>query len=294
MAPDAGSTLNLGNEIQRANSFPMEPTKNDGKYKVDKFGFITNMDTQGNVVDNDTAGMNARQAQSDRPGKTQQKQQQKERQWNTMMSSWDTTTRRRKRLSKQLRKGLPDSMRGRVWALLGEVPKKIEKQQQTGDMAFHQYVQKSLESYGDIDPKNKNQNMISTRLVNSTSFRETQETIERDIHRTYPRHSMFHDYDSDGEDDDADQLKSLSDDDVEGLIEELDQHQKKKVHHRPDKYKGNAATAEGGQASLRRVLRAYSVYDRDVGYCQGMNFIAGMFLTFMSEEEAFWLLVGAF
>jgi len=28
-----------------------------------------------------------------------------------------------------------------------------------------------------------------------------------------------------------------------------------------------------------------------VGYCQGMNFIAAMFLTFLSEEESFWLLV---
>ncbi|KAL3781984.1 hypothetical protein ACHAW5_006074 [Stephanodiscus triporus] len=46
-----------------------------------------------------------------------------------------------------------------------------------------------------------------------------------------------------------------------------------------------------GQGSLRRVLRAYSMYDTDVGYCQGMNFIAAMFLTFLSEEESFWLLV---
>ena len=51
------------------------------------------------------------------------------------------------------------------------------------------------------------------------------------------------------------------------------------------------SVAEGGQAKLRRVLRAYSIYDTDVGYCQGMNFIAGMFITFMEEEEAFWLLV---
>ncbi|KAL7561705.1 hypothetical protein ACA910_016467 [Epithemia clementina (nom. ined.)] len=51
------------------------------------------------------------------------------------------------------------------------------------------------------------------------------------------------------------------------------------------------ADAVGGQASLRRVLKAYSVYDREIGYCQGMNFVAGMFLTLMPEEEAFWLLV---
>ena len=50
------------------------------------------------------------------------------------------------------------------------------------------------------------------------------------------------------------------------------------------------AVAIGGQASLRRVLRAYAAYDPEVGYCQGMNFIAAMFLTFMSEERSFWLL----
>ena len=49
-----------------------------------------------------------------------------------------------------------------------------------------------------------------------------------------------------------------------------------------------------GQAALRRVLFAYSMYDSEVGYCQGMNFITAMFLTFLSEEESFWLLVGEF
>ena len=51
------------------------------------------------------------------------------------------------------------------------------------------------------------------------------------------------------------------------------------------------SNAEGGQAKLRRVLRAYSAFDTDVGYCQGMNFIAGMFITFVEEEDAFWILV---
>ncbi len=78
-----------------------------------------------------------------------------------------------------------------------------------------------------------------------------------------------------------------------------------------------------GPAALRRILYAYSVYDSEVvspiyfaclihlwksvqwtflfihyhglkGYCQGMNFIAAMFLTFLPEEESFWMLVGKF
>lgn len=46
-----------------------------------------------------------------------------------------------------------------------------------------------------------------------------------------------------------------------------------------------------GQDCLRRVLRAYSLYDEEVGYCQGMGFIVAMFLTYVGEEEAFWMLV---
>ncbi|PPS09432.1 hypothetical protein GOBAR_AA11216 [Gossypium barbadense] len=46
-----------------------------------------------------------------------------------------------------------------------------------------------------------------------------------------------------------------------------------------------------GQRSLYNVLKAYSVFDRAVGYVQGMGFLAGLLLLYMSEEDAFWLLV---
>ncbi|CAL5018859.1 unnamed protein product [Urochloa decumbens] len=73
-----------------------------------------------------------------------------------------------------------------------------------------------------------------------------------------------------------------------------------------------------GQRSLYNILKAYSVYDRDVGYVQvcanlslisgykdlftitsviyttilqGMGFLAALLLLYMSEEDAFWLLV---
>ena len=43
--------------------------------------------------------------------------------------------------------------------------------------------------------------------------------------------------------------------------------------------------------SLENVLKVYSVYDREVGYTQGINLIAGMLLLYMNEEEAFWVMV---
>ncbi|KAK3838322.1 MAG: rab-GTPase-TBC domain-containing protein [Linnemannia elongata] len=52
-------------------------------------------------------------------------------------------------------------------------------------------------------------------------------------------------------------------------------------------------TAEGGlgQEALFNVAKAYSLYDPEVGYCQGISFIVGPLLLNMPEEEAFCMLV---
>ncbi|RKF73460.1 TBC1 domain family member 2B [Golovinomyces cichoracearum] len=42
--------------------------------------------------------------------------------------------------------------------------------------------------------------------------------------------------------------------------------------------------------SLRRVLRAFSIYHPKIGYCQSLNFLAGLLLLFMDEEKSFWML----
>jgi len=47
-----------------------------------------------------------------------------------------------------------------------------------------------------------------------------------------------------------------------------------------------------GQTALSNLLRAYSAYDHDIGYCQGMGFIAGLLIAEIpSEEQAFWTFV---
>lgn len=42
---------------------------------------------------------------------------------------------------------------------------------------------------------------------------------------------------------------------------------------------------------MENVLTAYSKYDSQVGYVQGMNFVVGALLYHCSEEVAFWLFV---
>ncbi len=44
---------------------------------------------------------------------------------------------------------------------------------------------------------------------------------------------------------------------------------------------------DAGQNALFRVLKAYSVQDKEVGYCQGMAFPAGVLLMYLPQEPAF-------
>ncbi|KAJ1792093.1 GTPase-activating protein, partial [Coemansia sp. RSA 2399] len=50
-------------------------------------------------------------------------------------------------------------------------------------------------------------------------------------------------------------------------------------------------TDGAGQEGLYNVLRAYALFDAEVGYCQGLSFIVGPLLLNMPDEEAFGVLV---
>ncbi|KAG2482324.1 hypothetical protein HYH03_018746, partial [Edaphochlamys debaryana] len=66
---------------------------------------------------------------------------------------------------------------------------------------------------------------------------EVDESILRDIHRTFPEHPYF--------------------------------------------------SLDAGQQALFRVLKAYSLHDLEVAYCQGMAFMAGVLLMYVPDEMAF-------
>ena len=78
-----------------------------------------------------------------------------------------------------------------------------------------------------------------------------RESIERDLHRTFPDN----------------------------------------IHFRPDfRSSGCSAPESPLLSSLRRVLRAYALHNPRIGYCQSLNFLAGLLLLFLPEEKAFWML----
>ncbi|XP_020099625.1 TBC1 domain family member 8B-like isoform X2 [Ananas comosus] len=60
----------------------------------------------------------------------------------------------------------------------------------------------------------------------------------------------------------------------------------------PRTFPGHPALDEDGRNALRRLLTAYARHNPSVGYCQAMNFFAGLLLLLMPEENAFWTLTG--
>ena len=54
-------------------------------------------------------------------------------------------------------------------------------------------------------------------------------------------------------------------------------------------FPGHPKFAKGDQAQMElfRILTAYSLYDSELGYSQGTNFIAATIVLMMPEERAF-------
>ena len=237
------------------------------KRLLDSYGFIRNMDAHGNIDDTVVEEL---------PTFAETMLVQKRTiKWEAMLSQpFDRLRRRRSHLvSKRLRKGVPHALRGRVWTELCRVPEKM--QQHPG--LYDQLVRDA--AFG-VSKRNGGET-----VRHSKAFQKIQDTIERDIHRTFPRHNMF--YESDKDEEGGTQTFCSGPAELSNILRDTDN----------DNYEQSPKSvveSVGGQASLRRVLKAYSMYDKEIGYCQGMNFISATFLTVMPEEEAFWMLVGTY
>lgn len=121
----------------------------------------------------------------------------------------------REKMINRIYKGIPDSVRGRVWSIILEVEKTK------------------------IEHKGTYQKMRSLARIHSPDIRQ----IDLDVNRTYRDHIMFR-----------------------------------------ERYNNR-------QVALFHVLAAYSMYNSEVGYCQGMSQIAALLLMYLTEEEdAFWAL----
>ena len=132
--------------------------------------------------------------------------------WIYMLEHYDLfSTKKFSKLKQRTRKGIPDNLRSNVWQLFGEMKK---------------YYKKDLF------------NKISKEKLDE----DTEETIIKDLDRTYPSCQLF-----------------------------------------TDKY-------GKGQRKLFKVLSCYSLYNKEIGYVQGMSFLVALFLIYMDEESTFFML----
>ena len=83
----------------------------------------------------------------------------------------------------------------------------------------------------------------------------------------------------------------LSDTDKEIIERDLHRTFPDNIHFKPEHLPVSGEPQELALlASLRHVLRAFSLHAPKIGYCQSLNFIAGLLLLFLPEEKAFWML----
>lgn len=132
--------------------------------------------------------------------------------WRNMMPKLETMIEKRDiKLKTRIRKGIPESFRGKVWPMLAKVP---------------QLKARSSVNYQDL-------------LKQDTPF---MEDIIKDVHRTFPNHPFF------------------------------------------------AEKGGYGQKSLEYVLKGLSITYKEMGYCQGLNFICALLVLYCNDEEAYWIM----
>ena len=94
------------------------------------------------------------------------------------------------------RRGLPDTMRSRAWTVLTGVD--IIMSEREGE--YEEMVARADEK--EMERQNKRASMDTASGSMDGGGTSVLETIERDIHRTFPRHYLFHNGLNDDEDDD--------------------------------------------------------------------------------------------
>lgn len=115
------------------------------------------------------------------------------------------------------------------------------------------------------------------RLTTAKAKEVDAEAIERDLHRTFPDNIKFK---------------------PPGYVQTATSSERTSQSTMTDSTRSNSPLTPAGSegeppiiTSLRRVLHAFSVYSPQIGYCQSLNFIAGLLLLFVdTEEQCFWLL----
>jgi hypothetical protein len=133
-------------------------------------------------------------------------------------------------------------------------------------------------------PKHRRGEVWQT-LVNTRNTMETQQP-------SWCRHAAHDDYSLSSHSVDYENFPLL-DEPYEDLLGQLTSHQHAIIIDLGRTFptqKYFQASLGPGQLSLYNLLKAYSLLDSQVGYCQGLSFIGGVLLMHLEEKEAYYML----
>jgi len=114
----------------------------------------------------------------------------------------------------------------------------------------------------DVPPLTASRRQQYARLKSTEPAARFKSAIDNDLDRTFPTHVLF-----------MDSSSSPSPSSSSSTL-----------------LPSTSSPPSSGKERLRNVLYAAANHDCDVGYTQGMGFIAALLLTLMTEEDAFWSL----
>ena len=216
-------------------------------------------------------------------------------------------SRKQKIFKRRVRKGIPNSVRSHAWWVLSNA-KEIQNKCNNNDNNNETYYQRLCKISNDIFKSHHsiNNNSINNQYYNKDKEEQIQlhkyistnykwdNVIKEDLTRTYPNHILF-DIKTDTKDDPMNMkgirtlnalqriLRCYGLSNQTNIIKQLnddDDIQKKKDND----------DGIDNEIKKRQNAKNTSTTTKYFGYTQGMNFIAGMFLSYMPEEQSFYML----
>lgn len=248
-----------------------------------------------------------------------QKEQERSRKWVKMVKNWTKyykidKQKGGKKVTRRARKGIPDAVRGVAWfrlcgaSTIRSYPEKLLK-------PLYDSAATNVAAENGIDTDSAPVHNLTSHLdINLSQLpQQVIDEIDRDVDRTFPRHEMFcdmeevmeaeatqlqqrHSCDSTYDDTSIPRQSPTVSSEGDGVLVTIEDGKiitsstsnacTSADHHRKTHVGQHSGLV--GQATLRLLLQKYAVLDPAVGYCQGMGFIAGMLLTYMTPDDAFY------